>query len=288
MVIYFPVSALVTIFANVLQNPQDARARSDIRLMHQVVSFLSVLAVDEETGGVKRMLEVCQEFERIAKIVLEKAEKDSHSRRKRKAKDEEEPTTRAAPERRTPSSLSAASKSQTTAATTPSTTTSTSKTLTPNYASQAAADLSAPMPPSASSGTANPTTPAPFQNSTANNSRAQSAHSPNPPVSSHQFSSPASQHAPSPAVLPEYVTRPGDWPNPYGDIGDINHFVGINSPLNMGATIAPQFAGQDLWNMPMSFDWDWHNMQADGNAPENGVPMAGNMGVNGGPELHHQ
>lgn len=53
--------------------------------MNQVVNFLSLLAVTEEQGGIKRMLGVCVEFERIAKVVLDKAEKESHSRRKRKS-----------------------------------------------------------------------------------------------------------------------------------------------------------------------------------------------------------
>ncbi|KAL8724191.1 MAG: hypothetical protein Q9166_008088 [cf. Caloplaca sp. 2 TL-2023] len=92
LILYFPVSALVTLFANILQNPQDPRARSDVRLMNQVVNFLSLLAVTEEQGGVKRMLGVCVEFERIAKVVLDRAEKDSHSRRKRKSnRDGDEP-----------------------------------------------------------------------------------------------------------------------------------------------------------------------------------------------------
>ncbi|KAI4185281.1 MAG: hypothetical protein LQ348_004398 [Seirophora lacunosa] len=85
LILYFPVSALVTLFANILQNPQDPRARSDVRLMNQVVNFLSLLAVTEEQGGIKRMLGLCIEFERIAKLVLDKAEKEPHSRRKRKS-----------------------------------------------------------------------------------------------------------------------------------------------------------------------------------------------------------
>ncbi|KAL9014026.1 MAG: hypothetical protein Q9173_001329 [Seirophora scorigena] len=85
LILYFPISALVTLFANILQNPQDPRARSDVRLMNQVVNFLSLLAVTEEQGGIKRMLGLCIEFERIAKLVLDKAEKESHSRRKRKS-----------------------------------------------------------------------------------------------------------------------------------------------------------------------------------------------------------
>lgn len=58
--------------------------------MNQVVNFLSLLAVTEEQGGIKRMLGVCVEFERIAKVVLGKAEKESHSRRKRKSTRETE------------------------------------------------------------------------------------------------------------------------------------------------------------------------------------------------------
>jgi hypothetical protein len=87
MVIYFPVSALVTIFGNILQNPLDPRARSDTRLMNLVVNFLSTLGQEAEAGGVNRMLSVCSEFERIAKKVIDKAEKDNMGRRKRKSHD---------------------------------------------------------------------------------------------------------------------------------------------------------------------------------------------------------
>lgn len=87
MILYYPVSSLVTLFANILQNPQDARARSDLRLMSSVVSFLSMLERDasEANGNVKRMLSVCAEFERIARVVLDKAEREIRGRGKRKA-----------------------------------------------------------------------------------------------------------------------------------------------------------------------------------------------------------
>jgi hypothetical protein len=264
MIIYFPVSALVTIFANVLQNPQDARARSDIRLMHQVVSFLSVLAVDEETGGVKRMLDVCQEFERIAKIVLEKSDKESHSRRKRKIKDDDDPPARPAPERKTPN-LGNTPKAQHTP--------TSSVGLTPNY-NNPSTDLVAPRPASANSNTANPPTAAPA-GPTPGSSGPATTHSPNPSAT-HQFSSPLSQPAAAPAavtMLPEFVTRPGDWPNPYTEFGDMNQFNGINSPLNMGGNMQPQFAGQDMWNMPMNFDWDWANLSNEA-AGQDGVPVS--------------
>ena len=81
---YFPVSALMALFSNILQNPLDPRARSDTRLMDLVVSFLSMLGQEAEQGGVHRMLGICSEFVRIAKVVIERAEKDQSSRRKRK------------------------------------------------------------------------------------------------------------------------------------------------------------------------------------------------------------
>lgn len=87
MILYFPVSALVTLFGNILQNPVDPRAKSDTRLMNTVVTFLSMLGQEAEQGGVHRMLGICAEFERIARAVIEKAEKDQSSRRKRKPQD---------------------------------------------------------------------------------------------------------------------------------------------------------------------------------------------------------
>lgn len=84
---YFPVSALVTLFGNILQNPLDARAKSDARLMGLVVTFLSMLGQEAEQGGVHRMLGVCSEFVRIADVVIARAEKEQSSRRKRKTVD---------------------------------------------------------------------------------------------------------------------------------------------------------------------------------------------------------
>ncbi|KAF2637163.1 hypothetical protein P280DRAFT_483055 [Massarina eburnea CBS 473.64] len=90
LIIYFPVTALVTLFANVLQNPQDTRSRSDLKLMKLVVNFLSMLKNEQGNGSVKRMLNICAEFERIATIVLDKTDREHASRRKRKAGDSEQ------------------------------------------------------------------------------------------------------------------------------------------------------------------------------------------------------
>lgn len=89
LVLYFPVSALVTIFANILQNPQDARARADCKLMDLVVNFLTNVVAEEGTGSFKRMLIVCSEFTRIARVCLDKAEKEG-TKRKRKVLPEEQ------------------------------------------------------------------------------------------------------------------------------------------------------------------------------------------------------
>ncbi|KAK8100303.1 hypothetical protein PG999_010677 [Apiospora kogelbergensis] len=92
LVLYFPVTALVTLFGNILQNPVDPRARSDAKLMNMVVTFLSTLGHEAETGGVHRMLGVCSEFERIAKVVIDKMEKEGPARRKRKSHDPARPS----------------------------------------------------------------------------------------------------------------------------------------------------------------------------------------------------
>ena len=47
-----------------------------------------MLSVEEENNGVRRMLGVCSEFERIANVILERAEREVSSRRKRKGMDD--------------------------------------------------------------------------------------------------------------------------------------------------------------------------------------------------------
>ena len=89
LILYYPVSSLVTLFANILQNPQDARARADLKLMNSVVSFLSLLSTEESNGHVRRMLAVCAEFERISRVALDKVEREMRGRGKRKLMDME-------------------------------------------------------------------------------------------------------------------------------------------------------------------------------------------------------
>ena len=86
LILYFPVSALVTLFANVIQHPHDPSTEPDVGLMSRVVNFLSMLSNgDVGNGGVRRMLRVCSEFERIARVVRQRAEQELLARRKRKS-----------------------------------------------------------------------------------------------------------------------------------------------------------------------------------------------------------
>lgn len=90
LILYYPVSSLVTLFANILQNPQDPRARADLKLMSVVVNFLSHICVNEGTGNLQRMHIVCSEFDRIAKVVLDRADREMTVRQKRKQEREKQ------------------------------------------------------------------------------------------------------------------------------------------------------------------------------------------------------
>jgi len=213
LILYFPVSALVTLFANILQNPQDARARQDIKLMNQVVNFLAMLTSDEETGGVRRMLGVCSEFERIAKVVVDKADKESHSRRKRKNNEGKEE-----PKPRQPSI-----QPQAAALSTPGTASTPASVFTPSFSNDGLA---------------------PSFNHTLNG-----------------FTLPRNGDIP---LMPDYSS--GEFTNmltpnalgpPFTEIPQFSNNDG--SPLNMGSFQQP-FVPQDLWQMPMTLEWDWAEM----------------------------
>ncbi|KAI9735363.1 MAG: hypothetical protein M1818_006558 [Claussenomyces sp. TS43310] len=73
-VLYFPVSAFIALFVHILQDPSDARARSDLRLMVSFVTFLGKMK-HEKTREVLRIWRVCSEFERVARNVVESGER---------------------------------------------------------------------------------------------------------------------------------------------------------------------------------------------------------------------
>ncbi len=229
LILYFPVSALVTIFANILQNPQDTRARADIKLMDLVVNFLSNVVSDEGSGSLKRMLSICAEFARIARLVIDKAEKDG-SKRKRKMMPEET--------QRTGQSAMAQAQAQIRGG----------RATTPNRA-QGAVNNS-PRSNKASvqqqSGSASPF------------NRAAS--------SQNSLFDPNQAYNGSPSFDPDYLDRlPHNGTSP--SVEGSQHLPSSTmSPMNIGLFQQP-FIPQDLWQMPMTFEWDWADM-ANSTYPE--------------------
>ena len=227
LILYYPVSALVTLFANILQNPNDARARSDVKLMNVVVNFLSTLVSDESNGSIKRMLGLCGEFERIAKVVLDKAERESQSRKKRKTAPEDATQTQGNPPEQGKSARSPSSRRPGGARTT--------------------APLSSPLFPNDVGDTA-PNEQSPF----------------------------------APNQMPPSTSLPGDLPsningmpglgqdfqeilnqNNLGGVGgfpDQQPFTAGNTPMS---SFQQPFVPQDLWQMPMTIEWDWADMSSN-------------------------
>jgi hypothetical protein len=178
--------------------------------MNLVVNFLSMLVAEEENGGVKRMLGVCSEFERIAKVVLDKADKESSSRRKRK--NNEEQVGKAKPQSAAP----------------PQTPMNNSNGHTPSMAGVfSPGSMLNPMPPNGFSPAA---TGSPNWNQDYNNGS-------------------------------DYATPRQGGMTPYSEIQGYTNGSGndITSPLNMNNFQQP-FVPQDLWQMPMTLDWDWAEM----------------------------
>ena len=243
LILYFPVSALVTLFGNILQNPQDPRARSDVRLMNLVVNFLSMLGTEEENGGVKRMLGVCSEFERIAKVVLDKAEKETSSRRKRKSHE--------------------------------------NKSDHPNVSTLA------PLPQT------------PVNSNTHTPSMASVFSPPMPNQMNHDFSSPGqmsvnglgSRASSSPTSwqpeFPEFRNGSDFGMATFADTQGYINANDVNTSLDLN-TFQQPFVPQDLWQMPMTLEWDWADMTG-GQYPsfENGVSGDPNMNTGNNAHLQH-
>ncbi|CAG9999694.1 unnamed protein product [Clonostachys byssicola] len=249
MILYFPVSALMTLFANILNNPLDPKVKSDIRLMNLVVNFLSMLGQEAEQGGVHRMLGVCSEFERIAKIVVEKAEKEP--RRKRKNADE---STKGTP--------SAASDASMTSAPT---------------LSASMSDQTKPTPR-----TTVASTPTPAASST----EPINTEDRTPPYSKHGHDEPSHILGTGFGASAD-PSISANWPNDFSLLGS-GGFEAFGDPSGFssgaeipgsdpGAPFAQPLLPQDLFSLPMTLDWNWAELSG-GAYPtvENGM-FGGNM-----------
>lgn len=183
--------------------------------MGTVVQFLAVLMSEAENGGVRRMLGVCSEFERIATVVLDKAEREHASRRKRKSADE------------------AKAHNLNTSAHRPS----------------AKPGSSIPLPHMSPSNGMSP--PVFGVNSS-------------PGSASWQTTNEAGMSGRG--VSAEYLTPPAHAAGYSESQSYTNGSVGapeMNSPMSMSGnnnTFARPFVPQDLWQMPMSLEWDWADM----------------------------
>ncbi|KAI5865469.1 N-terminal binuclear Zn cluster-containing protein [Durotheca rogersii] len=255
LILYFPVSALVTLFGNILQNPLDMRAKSDTKLMNLVVTFLSTLGQEAETGGVHRMLGICSEFERIAKIVIDKAERDT-SRRKRKSHEPQQQPHRAG-------SISGVASSPSYQANLTPRPSSAAVTPTPGYASNA------PTPPVSQL--------SPKFNGEQNRreNAANGGFSPMNTASTTNGSAPrdgagAWPSASSGSNQPEWDPNAMDFGNfseltgfgqPMAPLGGMNGIVGgANGNGGGGVGGAPDYQPllpQELWQVPGGLDWDW-------------------------------
>ena len=210
LVLYYPVSSLITLFANILQNPQDARARADLKLIGVVVSFLSRIIIEERTQSMRTMYTVTKEFERIANVVLNRAEREMNSRQKRKQEHESDKFVDDSQSRQ-PDALNTSRKRAVTTAQT--TSAASSKTV-----SNGASDDS-PLEP-------------------ANSFAEESSSSAFPGMSGLAHNTDLDD-----AALRESLT-------------------GLDPTLlsTENASFQQPFVPQDLWSMPMTFEWDWAEM----------------------------
>jgi hypothetical protein len=245
--------------------------------MNVVVNFLSMLGHEAETGGVHRMLGVCSEFERIAKVVIEKSEKDHASRRKRKNQDQS--SNKLAPQ---------------------STTKGDSPSFNPN-----------PIPPTSRPTTASSATPQASGSHAAHHNqrhlspqitdrRSPQINDRRSPQNANSYSpmTGTMSQSPSPGLAPtgwhNDITPDSSDYNAYADMAALDamgvmNAAGMGPGAGLGSPPAAGAAGffqqpmlpQDLFSLPMTLDWNWAEMSG-GAYPsvENG--NFGAMDVSGG------
>ncbi|KAH8671573.1 hypothetical protein BX600DRAFT_250660 [Xylariales sp. PMI_506] len=80
IVLYYPMTAILTIFCNVLQNPLDARAEEDIRLLESFPELMSYLqsrqSVPRKLLDTTRALDFVLEAVRLCRCAINKAKAD--------------------------------------------------------------------------------------------------------------------------------------------------------------------------------------------------------------------
>jgi hypothetical protein len=274
LILYYPVSSLVTLFANILQNPQDARARSDLKLMSSVVSFLTMIERDiqESNGQVRRMLSVCAEFERIAKVVLDKAERDMRGRGKRKQAERErekdrmngaisaeleqgktleqiQVETQSSYRRPVQTSSLRAGMSQPGSATSGSPASWGGSPIASNYNGPGKHHLQDQQGRQATPQTSNGQwNPAPFTMPLASSSTPNLHANQQPGDFTQNNNFPDNFNTPNMGDPMADFSMPNAYTSPASNNGHVNGF---------GSSFQQPFVPQDLWQMPMTLEWDW-------------------------------
>jgi len=233
--------------------------------MNQVVNFLNTLC-NEENSSIKRMLSVCAEFERIARVVLDKADKESSSRRKRKQQ-----------ENRESSVVSTSSSGQPQQALTPQSQYSDADTpkpsqpgnipnvfSPPNYSkylsddnfqhlSNLTTNLSSAMQdlgqgtPAMANWLSPRAAPASLPTSGASSATAATFDFNGPPSASASTQPSSSNRTSMNSTM---APNGASMSQPSVD------------PMEMGNSFTHPFIPQDLWQMPMTLEWDWADMTA--------------------------
>ena len=74
------------------------------------------------------------------------------------------------------------------------------------------------------------------------------------------------------------IPNPNGMNSHYNTEGSGQFTNGMSSPLNVGSFQQP-FVPQDLWQMPMTLEWDWADMTGVGDSglenPDNGMSIGG-------------
>jgi hypothetical protein len=70
----YVVMSFLALCANIYQNPEDPKAKLDLKLMKVVTNVLSVLRNDETGDTAHHILDICAEFERLAQRTVKNAQ----------------------------------------------------------------------------------------------------------------------------------------------------------------------------------------------------------------------
>jgi hypothetical protein len=71
--------SFLALCANIYQNPEDSKAKLDLKLMKIVTNFLSLLRNDETGDSAHHILDICAEFERLAQRTVKNAQEKQTS-----------------------------------------------------------------------------------------------------------------------------------------------------------------------------------------------------------------